>query len=137
MVSAITGAALSGLQSAEKRIQHSAEAIAANGAKASFEIQQKSASVSAAESTPQTLPQVGLAENGVGATDSATKQRTVPEFDPNKIGGQGAASQTNQPNLTTENALLQQKIATYDYKANLKTLKAADNITKNLLDIVS
>ena len=36
-----------------------------------------------------------------------------------------------------ESAIIEQKLAAYDYKANLKTIKVANELTQNLLDILS
>ncbi len=41
------------------------------------------------------------------------------------------------PNVNLEEEIVGQEVATYDYKANLKALKAADEMIQSLLDITS
>ncbi len=41
------------------------------------------------------------------------------------------------PNVDLENEVVEQHIASYDYKANLKAIEAADTMLKSLLDIES
>ncbi len=41
------------------------------------------------------------------------------------------------PNVSTDEELVGSQVATYDYKANLKAIKTADEMLENLLDITS
>jgi hypothetical protein len=47
------------------------------------------------------------------------------------------AAQTDKAASDKANAIVHEDIASYDFKANLKTIKVADNMEKALLDIKS
>lgn len=73
--------------------------------------------------------------------DSAGKQLEAAAkkiADPSKLKtpGQNGDTAASAPDDITD-AAVDLKIASYDFKANLKTIKVADNVEKSLLDILS
>lgn len=44
---------------------------------------------------------------------------------------------TDYPNVNLEEEIVGQEVASYDYKANLKAIKVADDMMESLLDITS
>lgn len=120
MISAINSA-LSGLSSASARVAVSADNIANQ-----FSRNYK----------PKTVEQVSLGNSGTKIQVKEVNQATVeinnpadPDADANGI--------VSMPNVDVANELVNMSIASYDYKANLKSLKVADNMQKYLLDIIS
>lgn len=125
MVSAINSA-LSGLNAASKRLEVSANNIA-------NQFSTKSVIDGKVTDTPyalQRVDQVSLSNGGVLAKVSNATPATTTVAD--QQGGT-----TELPNVDQTDALIQQNLAAYDFKANLKTIKAQDNMLKNLLDIFS
>jgi len=127
MVSAI-GSALSGLNASETRLDVSANNIANQSSKGSIVNGKKTDT----PYTPQRVDQVSLSSGGVLAqVSNANPQNT------NAPGSQGNGAAQQQPSADQADQLVQQNIAAYDFKANLKTIQTQDNIIKSLLDIVS
>ena len=125
MVSSINTALL-GLSAASKRLEVSANNIA-NQFSTKSVIDGKTTD---APYKAQRVDQVSLSNGGVLAKVSDANPPTTSASD-----GQGGTAQ--QSNVDPANELIQQNIAAYDFKANLKTIQTQDNILKNLLDIVS
>ncbi len=124
MVSSVTGTAVAGLQAAERRLQNSADNIANLGA--SLEAKHHTSQL-----TAQAVKAVTMQEGGVKTADVSAEP-----FATSATEGDDSENVPRSP-VSLENEIVNQKIATYDYKANLHVLKAADTMTKNLLDIVS
>ncbi len=124
MVSSID-TALSGLNAASKRLEVSANNLA-------NQFSTKSVTDGKVSDTPysaQRVDQISLSSGGVTTQVSNTNPATNTVADP-----QGGLQQV--PNVDTANELIQTKLASYDFKANLKTIQAQDNMFKNLLDII-
>ena len=117
---------LSGLNAASKRLEVSAHNIA-NQFSTQSVINGKTSDT---PYTPQRVDQISLSSGGVLAKASHVNPATTTVSD-----GQGGTTQ--QPNVDPANELIQQNIAAYDFKANLKTIQTQDNVLKSLLDIVS
>lgn len=70
----------------------------------------------------------------VEVKDAYPPTKTV--FNPNaENADENGASQV--PNVDIANEMILQRVASYDFKANLKSIQAHDNMLKNLLDIKS
>ena len=120
MVSPIN-TALSGLSAASRRIAVSADNIANQFSK---------------NYTPKQVDQVSLSGGAVQAIVKDVNPATIPVFNP--LDPDADANGTVQlPNVDLANELVNQTIASYDFKANLQSIKAADNLQKSLLDILS
>ena len=118
MVSAINSA-LAGLATAGKRVETSAANIANAGLSAVALTQGQ-----ATGETPQQVLQVGL---GDGTSNDDTRGQDTVDIN--------AALAPADDNDLAQN-MVDLTIASYDFKANLKTLQVADNMQKSLLDIV-
>jgi flagellar basal-body rod protein FlgC len=74
-----------------------------------------------------------------GGTKAITRERdpaTVPVYDPhNQLANDEGIIE--YPNVDLDEELVEQQIATYDYKANLNALKTADEMMESMLDISS
>ncbi len=124
--------ALSGLNAAEKRLSVSANNIANINSTGRTENGER---VSDAYS-PQKVVQTSFAEGGVKTGIETLDPSTNPVYAPNDAGADENGI-TQMPNVSLEGEMVSMKIATYDFKANLKTIKSADDMMKNLLNIVS
>lgn len=82
--------------------------------------------------TPQVVDQVTLSTGGVEVVlrDANPAQITVPDL----TAPQGT---TQMPNVDAAQELVNSSIASYDFKANLKSVQAQDAMQKTLLDIIS
>ena len=129
MISAIN-TSLSGLNAASRRLEISANNIANANSTGSI--------IGGSRTTQPFIPQqaVSTAQKGGGvnvdvrAKANATTQLYQP--DNPDADEQGIV---NAPNVDVAQELVDSKIATYDYKANLKALKMADDTLSYLLDI--
>jgi flagellar basal-body rod protein FlgC len=74
------------------------------------------------------------AGGGTRATYSPVRPASVPIFDPGAIDAndQGLAA---RPNVQLEGEITDQILSARSFQANLKTVRASDEITKSLLDI--
>lgn len=124
--------ALSGLMVAEKRLNASAN----NTANISTTGRVENGVRVSEPYTPQRVQQTSLEEGGVRTTLSPKDPATIPTYAPEDAGAD-AAGITQFPNVSIEEEVVQQKMATYDFKANLRTLAASDEMMKNLLNIVT
>jgi len=126
MVSAIDSA-VSGLAASSRKIQVSANNIA-------NQFSTKSVIDGQTVDTPyvpQRVDQVSLSNGGVQAQvrDVNPATTTIPDT---QNGGLQEV-----PNVDLANELIQMQVASYDFKANLKSIKVQDNIFKSVLDIIS
>ena len=121
MPASATNIALTGLNAAETRLSVSANNIA-NQSSAKQLVNGK---VVNQPYTPQQVQQTSLPGGGTQAQVADINPATVT------VGGQPL------PNVDQSNEIVQQSIASYDFKANLKTIKVQDQMQKSLLDIIS
>lgn len=126
MISSI-GISVSGLHAASTRMAASADNVANLNTR---EIKKNGVTTQEAY-TPHDVQQSSIEpQGGVRATvrdrDPATVQ--LPTFDGEVV---------DYPNINLEEEIVGQEVASYDYKANLKAIKAADEMTESLLDITS
>lgn len=127
MVSAIN-TALSGLAAASTRLEVSANNIANQ-----FSTKSQVNGVTTDQPyVAQQVDQVSLSTGGTQALVHDVNPATVTIADQSGQGGT-----TEVPNVNSDEELVNQNIAAYDYKANLKTIKVQDNLDKALLDIIS
>jgi len=76
---------------------------------------------------------------GLGGVSVVVKEATPPTatlFNPTAPNAD-ANGQSRVPNVDVAEQLINQRIAGYDYKANLKSIQVQDDMLKNLLDIKS
>jgi len=126
MVSSID-TALSGIFASSKLLE-----VSANNLANQFSTQTlQNGQISNTPYIPQKVDQISLSSGGVLAQVGNVNPATTTVPDPQ---GNGTIQ---QPNVDTANELIQQHIASYDFKANLKTIQTQDNLLKSLLDIVS
>ncbi|MDE3016960.1 MAG: hypothetical protein KGI29_08605 [Pseudomonadota bacterium] len=114
-------AAISGLAAANTRLTVSASNVA-NQSSTSWIVNGQTVNQSYA---PQKVDQASLQSGGV--------QARVSKANPAGVTVQGMQSS----NVDTASQMVQQSIAAYDFKANLKTIKVQDQMQKSLLDIIS
>jgi flagellar basal body rod protein FlgC len=120
--------ALSGLSAAGKSLETSASNLA-----------NQSSSESLVNGQPAAKPYVPLHVDRVTLSDGGVKALAQP-VNPPSITVPDSSSpegQTQLPNVDTAAELVNISVASYDFKANLKSLKVADNTQKSLLDILS
>jgi flagellar basal body rod protein FlgC len=120
MISPINSA-LSGLRAASTRIAVNADNIANQFSK---------------NYTPKRVVQLSQENGGVQVEVKDVNPPKVTVFNPSDPDA-GANGTVELPNVDVANELVDNIIASYDYKANLKSIKAADDIQKSLLDIFS
>lgn len=73
---------------------------------------------------------------GTRATFAPVRPAAVPVFNPDAIDANGEGI-VSRPNVELENEITDQILSVRSFEANLKTVQAADEITKSLLDIKS
>jgi flagellar basal-body rod protein FlgC len=125
--------ALSGLSASSKRLSVSANNIANQ---LSTSTRMADGQVVNQPFVPKQVQQVTLGTGGVQSVVRDVNPPSVTVFAPEAADAQPDGSLI-LPNVNLETELVQQKIATYDYRANLTTIKVQDNLEKNLLDILS
>ncbi|MFO0389862.1 MAG: flagellar basal body rod protein FlgC [Alphaproteobacteria bacterium] len=131
MVNAIN-AALSGLSAASRRVQVSAANIANQQSTKTV----VDGNVVNSPYVAQRVKQVSLAGGGVITQVRDVNPTSTPLFDPDDPDAD-ANGFVAYPNVKLENEIVEQKIASYDYKANLKTIKVQQEMEQSLLDILS
>jgi len=128
MVSAVN-AAVSGLDAATKRLQVSAN----NTANQSSTQSNVNGQVVDKPYTPQQVDQVTLSSGGVQAKVRDVNPPTTTEVNPSNP--QGNTQQV--PNVNPQQEVLNKQLASYDFKANLKTIKVANDTLNSLLNITA
>lgn len=131
MINAI-GSALSGLRAASKRLEVSANNLAnQQSTRSRIDGQDVIEPYHA-----QRVQQVSLQGGGVRAYSVEQNPATTLIYDPNNpdANEEGLVA---VPNVDTATELVEQKLATYDYKANLNSIKVQDELEQSLLDILS
>jgi len=131
MVSAINSA-ISGLNAASKRLENSANNLANQFSTTTI----LNGQTSDTPYVPTDVQQVSLQTGGVATVTTPRSDATTPAYDPNNPQAD-ANGIVNYPNVDTAQELVATQIASYDYKANLKSIKAADDLQKKLLDIIT
>ncbi len=124
MIASATYIGLSGLQAASKRLENSANNIA-NIHSTSSIVNGKRIN---APFTPQRIDQVSLENGGVSTVSREVEPATIQVAD-------ATGELTEYPNINLEQEIVEQQIASYDYKANLRSIKTADENIQYLLDI--
>lgn len=123
---------LSGLNAASKRLEVSASNVA----------NQSSTSVSVdgqVANRPYAAKRVDQVSNPLGGVGTIVRDKdpaTIKIFNPN-LPNADANGTAEVPNVSLEEELINQIALTYDYKANLKAIKTANEMQKSLLDIKS
>ncbi len=131
-MSTAIGSALSGLAAAGKRIEVAADNLANQSSTAT-----KVNGVTTNKSyIPKDVVQISLGAGGVRAEVHDVTNPTVKYHDPEspQADEQGFV---DSPNVDTAEQLVDMQIASYDYKANLKSIKIIDKLSQNLLDMLS
>lgn len=118
MLSSVMNTAVSGLLASSSRMGVSANNVA----------NQSTTGDDAYEA--QAVAQTAAPQGGVRSQVVAKNPATVPVAD-----GEGGI--TDAPNVDTAEEVVQQQIASYDFKANLKVLKAADEMAKETINILA
>lgn len=131
MVSAINSA-LSGLHAAGKRIQVSAENVANQHSTRT----RVNGQVTSQPYAPKRVEQIAQPNGGVEARVQDINPATTAVYAPDHPDAD-ANGNLSLPNVSLENEVVEQKLASYDYKANLRTLKVQDELEKSLLNILS
>lgn len=131
MVSSIN-IALSGLAAASKRFEVAATNIAN---------QNSTRTVRDGVSTtqPYQAQQVMQVSQGVGGVQAVVVPSSLPQdklYSPDHPDADEAGF-VNFPNVSLEGDMAEMTVASYDYKANLKSITTQDNMMKSLLDILS
>lgn len=131
-MSTAIGSALSGLAAASKRVEVSTSNIA-NQSSTSTQVNGVTTNQ---PYIPKDVVQISLGAGGVRAEVRDAETPAVKYYDPesNQADSDGFVS---APNVDTAEELVKMQIASYDYKANLKSIKVADRMAQNLLDMLS
>ncbi len=119
-ISSIMNTALTGLNASSTRLSNSANNVANINT-----VKDEKAGIESYRATE--VQQKAIEPGGTSASvrerDPATVQ--IPD-------GEGGV--TEAPNVNLESEIVQQEIATYTFEANLKVIKAADEMAEDLLD---
>jgi len=124
--------ALSGLAAASTRVEVSAANIANQNSTATT----VNGVTTNKAYIPQDVVQISLGAGGVRTDVRDATNPTTKIYDP-------ASSQASKegfvevPNVDTAKELVNQQIAAYDYKANLKAIQISSRMEQNLLDMLS
>lgn len=82
----------------------------------------------------QRVEQASLVPAGVRARAAEASNPTTRRFDPSSpVADENGLVET--PNVSFDEEVVQQQIATYDFKANLRALKAQDEQLEALIDL--
>jgi flagellar basal body rod protein FlgC len=126
MISSI-GISLSGMQAAGARVANNANNIANMHSTS----RREGAEVVRAPYIPQDIVQTSQSETG--GVRAALRPRDPASVPVAQIDGEVV----DYPNVHLEEELVGQHVAAHEYEANLKALKTADGLLKNLLDITA
>lgn len=131
MVSSIN-IALTGLASASKRLEVSSNNLANLHSTRSV----KDGVTTAEPYLAQRVAQTSLSTGGVLASVVPSSAPVDKVYAPDHPDADETGF-VNFPNVNVEEELVQTQIASYDYKANLKSIQTQDSMFKSLLDILS
>ena len=121
---------LSGLNAASKRFEVSATNVANQRSTATIVDGEKIDRPYAAKR----VEQLSHASGGVETKVVDKNPPTVTIFDPGSPNADANGS-AEVPNVNLDEEAVNQVIASYDYRANLKALKTSDDLLRNSLDI--
>lgn len=124
MVPAITNA-LSGYKAATERLSVSAENIANQFSTSRVE----NGKVTNEPYVPQRVEAISQAEGGVTTERVAKEPASVPRLN------SSTGELENVPNVNLEEEIVNQVIASYDAKANLRSIQIQNELFKSALDI--
>lgn len=132
MINSALNIAISGLRASETRLTASSGNVA--------NMQSTTSSVRGERVNtpyqPQDVVQSSVADGGVRADLRTREPATVKVYDPSNVAADDQGV-TEYPNVDLEEEVINQHIASYDFKANLKVIKAADEMTEDLLNITA
>lgn len=131
MMNAI-GVSVSALQAASKRLEVSATNLANQNSTQTL----KDGVVVKKPYEPQVVVQISNPNGGVTSRVETVANPTQKFYSPESPEADEAGFIT-LPNVDTANELINQKLASYDYKANLKAIQIQNNVQQSLLDILS
>lgn len=117
--------ALSGLAAASRRVEVSANNIA-NQSSTSTQVNGVTTNQ---PFIPQDVVQISL---GSGGVRSEVRDASNPTSQ--QLGDDGI---TETPNVDSADEMVKMQIASYDFKANLKTIQIYNRMQQNLLDMLS
>jgi flagellar basal-body rod protein FlgC len=123
---------LAGLNAAAKRLQVSATNIANQFSTATIKDGQLVNEPYKAQRAQQVSNNLG----GVSVVVRDANPPTVTAYAPGSPNAD-ANGQAEIPNVSMEDEFINQMIASYDYKANLKAIQTQNHLFENLLDIKS
>ena len=136
-MSSISTIALSGMNAAARRLEVSASNVANVMSTGALPNADGSLPAGAPQAyAPLELVQPASAGGGTQTTVTTARPSTITVYDPQ-------ASFANQdglvaaPNVDLSQELVGQMIASYSFAANAKVMKADDNMTKSLLNIMA
>jgi flagellar basal-body rod protein FlgC len=136
-MSSISTIALSGMNAAARRLEVSASNVANVMSTGALPNADGSLPAGAPQAyAPLELVQTASAGGGTQTTVTTARPSTITVYDPQ-------ASFANQdglvaaPNVDLSQELVGQMIASYSFAANAKVMKADDNMTKSLLNIMA
>jgi len=127
------GISLTGLQAASAQVANSAN----NVANANTTSTVVNGEVKSEAYQPQTLLRTSIQPTGGVKTELRPRDpATIPVFSPES----GVADENgivDVPNVDLAEEAVSQKMATYDFKANLKALEVTDEIMQSLIDVLA
>jgi flagellar basal-body rod protein FlgC len=127
------GISLTGLQAASAQLANSAN----NVANANTSAVVVNGELQSAAYQPQTLLRTSIQPTGGVRTELRPRDpATIPVFSP-ESGIADEYGVVEMPNVDLAEEAVSQKMATYDYEANLKALEVTDKIMKSLIDILA
>ncbi|MEZ5690608.1 MAG: flagellar basal body rod C-terminal domain-containing protein [Rickettsiales bacterium] len=131
MVDAV-GSVLSGLAAASRRLEVSANNVANQQSTAT----QVNGVTTNKPFIPKDVVQISLGSGGVRTEIRDIDNATVRRQDPDSPQADTEGF-VEFPDVDIAKELVDQQIASYDFKANLKSIQVADRLQQNLLDILS
>lgn len=132
MISSVAPIALSGLESASKRLETSSSNIANQFSTSSRVNGQQSND----PYVPRQVEQTSLKNGGVKTETRDQKPASVARYAPD-VSTANEDSIALFPNVNTEQEVVNQELSVYTFKANLKSLEAADEMTRSTLNIIT
>ena len=130
MLSSSMNIALTGLRAAETRLANSANNVANMQSTVSRIDGERVLEPFKAQQVTQT----SLSTGGVRTDLRAVDPKSVPVYDPTNVAANEEGI-TQYPNVDLEEEIINQQIATYDFKANLNVIETTDEMMDDLLDI--
>lgn len=131
-MSSIIDTALSGIAAASRRLEVSSANIANQSSTATI----VNGVTTNKSYIPQDVVQISLGAGGVRAEVRDAPNPTTKSYDPESTQADESGF-VSTPNVDVAKELVNQQVAAYDYKANLKSIKIAASLEQNLLDIMS